>query len=157
MRFAVLTMAALLLGAAAPVLPPGQATPAAHPYDEAADAHAAVAAAFAQARQTGRKVLLDFGGNWCPDCRMLSGVLDQPQVRPWLAENFVVVAIDVGRYTKNTDIAARWGVKLHAAPSVLVVTPDGRLINGDDVTGLADARSFSSQAVVDLLAKMARS
>ncbi len=156
MRFPLIA-AALFLSAAAPMLPPGQATPSAHPYDTEADAHAAVAAAFAEAHKTGKKVLLDFGGNWCPDCRMLAGVLEEPQVRSWTDQHFVTVMIDVGRYTKNTDIAARWGQKLHAAPTVLVVTADGKLINGDDPTGLADARSMSSQAVVDLLDKMAGS
>jgi thiol-disulfide isomerase/thioredoxin len=151
----VLLAATLLLGAAAPVLPAGQATPAPHPYDEAADAHAQVAAAFARARLTGRKVLLDFGGNWCPDCRMLAGVLSEPQVGAWTAANFETVLVDVGRFKKNMDIAARWGVTVTAAPTVLVVTPDGKLLNGDDPFGLANARAFSSQTVVDLLAKMA--
>jgi thiol-disulfide isomerase/thioredoxin len=131
--------------------------PAPRPYDVNADAHAAVAAAFAEARRSGRRVLLDFGGNWCPDCRMLAGVLDDPVVKSWTDAHFITVMIDVGRFTKNTDIAARWGVQLHAAPTVLVVTPQGKLVNGDDVTGLADARSFSQQAVVDELAKMAGS
>jgi len=155
MRFMLLA-ASVWLMAAAPVLPPGMATPVAHPYDETADAHAAVAAAFAQARQTNRKVLLDFGGNWCPDCRMLAGVLEDPQVKQWTADKFIIVMIDVGRFTKNLDIAAHWGVKVHAAPTVLMVTPDGKLLNGDDPFGLADARSLSTQAAVDLLARMSR-
>jgi len=138
--------------APAPVVPPGKATPVVHPYDERADAHAAVDQAFAAARTSGHRVLLDFGGNWCPDCRMLAGVLELPQVRSWSAQHFETVYIDVGRYTKNTDIAARYGVKLKAAPTVLLVTPDGHVLNADHVTALADARSMSAQAVVDLLA-----
>jgi thiol-disulfide isomerase/thioredoxin len=97
-------------------------------------------------------VLLDFGGNWCPDCRMLAGVLELPQVHEWSSQHFETVYIDVGRYTKNTDIAQQYGIKLKAAPTVLVVTPDGKLLNGDNVFALADARSMSAQAVVDLLA-----
>jgi thiol-disulfide isomerase/thioredoxin len=147
--------AALFLAAAAPTaptVPPGKATPVAHPYDENADAHAAVTAAFAAARASGHKVLLDFGGNWCPDCRMLAGVLELPQVHAWSSQHFETVYIDVGRYTKNTDLAQQYGIKLKAAPTVLVVTPDGKLLNGDNVFALADARSMSAQAVVDLLA-----
>jgi hypothetical protein len=83
---------------------------------------------------------------------MLAGVLELPQVQSWSAQHFETVYIDVGRYTKNTDIAARYGVKLKAAPTVLLVTPDGHVLNADHVTALADARSMSAQAVVDLLA-----
>ena len=160
-RFRVLLSAAatLLIAAAAPppALPDGKATPSARPYDETADAHAQVDAAFAQAKSTHRLVLLDFGGNWCPDCRMLGGVLDQPDVHRWADASFVTVMIDVGRFKKNMDIAQRYGVKVTAAPTVLVVTPDGKLLNGNDVFSLANARSLSQQAVVDVLAKMAKS
>jgi len=149
-------LAAVWIMAAAPVavpmVPPGKATPVAQPYDETADAHAAVAAAFAAAHASGHKVLLDFGGNWCPDCRMLAGVLDLPQVHAWAAQHFETVYIDVGRFTKNKDIAQHYGVKLTAAPTVLVVTADGTVLNRNDVFALADARTMSAQAVVALLA-----
>jgi len=145
-------VAAVFLTATAPIVPPGKATPVAKPYDETADAHAAVAAAFTAAHASGHKVLLDFGGNWCPDCRMLAGVLDMPQVQTWSSQHFETVYIDVGRFTKNTDIAQHYGIKLTAAPTVLVVTQDGKLLNGKDVFALANARYMSAQAVVDLLA-----
>ena len=152
----VLLMAATV-APAAPSLPPGQATPIKTPYDVNADAHAQVDAAFATARATGHKVLLDFGGNWCPDCRMLAGVLDVPAVRSWSDAHFTTVLIDVGRENKNMDIAAKYGVHITAVPTVLVLTPDGKLLNGDAPFALADARSWSQQAVVDLLAKWDKS
>jgi hypothetical protein len=58
----------------------------------------------------------------------------------------------VGRFKKNLDIAAQYGVKINAAPTVLVITPDGRVLNQGNVFALADARSMSAQAVVNLLA-----
>ncbi len=148
---------ALWLMAAAPTVPDVPATPVAHPYDENADAHAQVDAAFAAAKASGRTVLLDFGGNWCPDCRMLAGVFQEQPVQSWVSQHFQTVFIDIGRRTKNLDIPARWGVKIEGVPTVLMVTPDGTLLNKDDPYGLADARSMSTQAVVDLLAKMAKS
>jgi thioredoxin 1 len=153
-RPALLAAAATLLMAAteAPRLPPGQATPVAAPYDTQADAHKQVAEAFTRARQTGHRVMLDFGGNWCPDCRMLAGVLEMPQVRAWTANGYETVMIDVGRENKNMDIAAQYGVKIHAVPTVLMLTPDGKLLNKDDVFALANARGLSAQAVVDVLA-----
>jgi hypothetical protein len=82
---------------------------------------------------------------------MLAGVLAEPAVKTWADENYVTVMIDVGRFAKNLDIAQHYGVKITAAPTVLVVTSDGRLLNRDKVFALADARSMSAQAVVDLL------
>ena len=45
------------------------------PYDEGADADAAVAAAFARARAAHKRVLIDLGGNWCPDCLVLANLM----------------------------------------------------------------------------------
>ncbi len=154
MRLPLLTLALLLAGAAAPVPKLGDTPcpPAAAPYDTEADAHAAVDAAFARAHANGHKVMLDFGGNWCPDCRALAGVLAAPAVAAWTADNYETVLVDVGRFKKNMDIAQRYGVKINAAPTVLVLTKDGKLLNQGKVFALADARYMSSQAVVDLLA-----
>ncbi len=136
----------------APKLADGQAPPVAAPYDVAADAHAAVDAAFARAHATGRRVLVDFGGNWCGDCRVLAGILANPAVHDWAQTGFETVLVDVGRLNKNMDIAERWGVHITAVPTVLVLTADGKLLNPGNVFALADARAMSAQAVVDLLA-----
>jgi thiol-disulfide isomerase/thioredoxin len=154
MRTRLIAAAACLFLAAAapPTVSEDQAKPVAAPYDTQADAHAAVDAAFAAARASGRKVMIDFGGNWCPDCRALAGVLVAPSVKPWVDQGFVTVLVDVGRFKKNMDIAEKYGVKINAAPTVLIVTPEGKLLNKDAVFALADARSMSAQAVVNLLA-----
>ena len=141
----------------APSLVPGQAQPVAAPYDTAADAHAEVAAGFAKAKAEHKTLLVDFGGNWCPDCRKLAGVFDAPALAPWLARHFVLVKVDVGRFDKNMDIATAHGVKLTGVPAVLAFAPDGRLLDGDDVIALDTARHVSDQAVADKLASWAPS
>jgi thioredoxin 1 len=128
---------------------------AAHPYDEAADAHAEVEAALAEAQATHKYVLLEFGANWCPDCRALAGITELPEVKPWLDATYASVQIDIGRRTKNVDIALRYGLNLEAIPSVLVLTPDGQPVNQDQVLALGDARSMAPQEVVNLLARWA--
>lgn len=144
--------AATAAGLPTPGLPQAPIAPAAHPYDENADAHRAVDAAFAEAKAAHKDVLIDLGGNWCPDCRILAGVLDSKEVAPWVDSHFVQVRVDVGRRNKNLDIAARFGVPVKAVPTILVVSPDGRLKNPDGAAALGDARSMSPQQMVDLLA-----
>src|SRR5690348_4124707 len=43
-----------------------------HPYDEQANADQDISAALALAKTDNKYVLLDFGGNWCPDCIVLA-------------------------------------------------------------------------------------
>ena len=138
--------------ASVPTLSAGQAPPVAHPYDEPAAAPDAVDAAFKQARADHKRVLIDFGANWCPDCRMLAGVMRLGQVQPWIGQNFVPVSVNVDHFNVNMDIARRYGVTVKAIPTVLIVTPEGKLLNGDGTLVLGNARTMSSQAVVDQIA-----
>jgi|SRR5579859_2674911 len=138
---------------AVPVISPEPVVAAAHPYDEAADANARIDAALAEAKRTGKHVLLDFGANWCPDCRVLAGIEERPEVKPWLDANYINVLVDTGRFNKNLDIAARYGLTLKEVPSVLVLSADGAVQNRDEATALGDARTMAPQAVVALLAR----
>src|SRR5580704_10275934 len=72
-------------------------TPLPYPYDEHADADAAVAQAKAQALAARKLLLVDLGGNWCPDCRILAGAMALPEVRAFVDAHYVVVTVDVGR------------------------------------------------------------
>ena len=121
------------------------------PYDEAADATEALAAALARAGKAGKLVLLDFGGNWCPDCRIVAGTLALAEVRPAVDKEFEVVMVDVGRLTKNLDLAHRYGVTVTAVPTVIVLDPKGRMLNSGNPSALSDARTMSTQAIVDTI------
>ena len=128
-----------------------------HPYDEAADANRAVDAAVTRARQNHKLVMLDLGGNWCADCLILAGIMSIPEMRTFLDAHYEVVLVDVGRYTRNLQIPARYGIteRLKGAPTILVVTPDGTLVNRDHIYALADARSMMPQDIADWLAQWA--
>jgi thiol:disulfide interchange protein len=161
--FALAFALAALPAAAAPKAPTLSVTRLAdltvpdHPYEEGANADAAVNVAFMRARETHRRVLLDLGGNWCGDCRVLAGIMELPQMRRFLATHYVVVNVDVGRFNKNLQVPARFGItkRLVGVPSVLIATSDGRLVNGDHIFALADARSMTPQAIADWLAQWA--
>ena len=128
-------------------------TPLPKPYDPSADAKADVAAAAARARDAHKLLLVDLGGNWCGDCRVLAGIMRLPEVARCLSDHYVVVTVDVGRMNRNLDIPARYGVKsLEGVPSLLVVNSHGRLLDAGHVAALADARHMTPQGLADWLA-----
>jgi thiol:disulfide interchange protein len=91
------------------------------PYDSRADADADFGAALARAKKSGKPLVLDFGANWCFECRVFAGVLALPDMRRYVAANFELVTVDIGRFDRNLDIAARYGVKMRAVPAVLII------------------------------------
>lgn len=125
------------------------------PYDEKPDGAAAVAAARARAKASGKLLLIDFGGNWCLDCRVLAGVMNQPEMRPFVQRRYEVVMVDSGRFDRNMDIPAHYGFKkVEGVPAVFIVDPKrDRLVNAQSVIALADARSMTPQGIADWLAR----
>jgi thiol-disulfide isomerase/thioredoxin len=129
-------------------------TPLPLPYDESADANADVAAGLAKAKATHRLLLVDLGGNWCPDCRLLAALMRQPELARFVEAHYVVVPVDVGRMNRNLQIPARWGVdKVTGVPSLLIVDRQGHLLDQGHTAALADARHMTPQALADWLAR----
>jgi thiol-disulfide isomerase/thioredoxin len=129
-------------------------TPLPVPYDPTRDAKADVAAGLAKARASHKLLLIDLGGNWCGDCRVLAGVMRLPEVAAFVNVHYVVVTVDVGRIDRNLDIPARYGVKkVEGVPGLLVVDAHGRLKDAGHIAALADARSMTPQALADWLAR----
>lgn len=127
------------------------------PYEPAADADAAVNAAFVRARSSGKRVLIELGGNWCADCVILTNVMRLPNVAPFIEAHYEVVLVDVGRFNRNLQIPARFGFthRLEGVPVVLVTDADGKLLNTADTTALVPSRDMTPQAIVDWLARWA--
>lgn len=139
-------------------------TPLPYPYDETGDADskavdARIAHAKAQAKREHKLLLIDLGGNWCGDCRVLAGTMELPNIKRFVDAHYVVATLDTGRMNKNLQIPAHYGVaKLDGVPSLLIVDPKtDTLVNAGHVPALADARHMSPQALADWLAQWPRS
>ena len=95
----------------------------------AGDAQKQIDLALAAAKKDGRHVLLDFGADWCPDCRVLGNLLEDADVAPFVTASFHVVRIDVGRRDRNGDIATKYGATSDDwIPAIVVLAPDGARI-----------------------------
>ena len=100
-----------------------------HIYSETADPRADIAAALAEAKKQRKRVLLNFGGDWCPDCQVLDLYLHQPPNAALLDQNFVLVHIWIGQMDANLDVAARYGVPIaRGVPALAVLNADGRIL-----------------------------
>ena len=100
-----------------------------HIYNENADAHAEIREALATAAREHKRVILDFGGNWCGDCQVLDIYFHQQPNAALLNADYVLVDIDIGRYDHNLDIANRYDVPLkRGVPALAVLDSHGRLL-----------------------------
>ena len=124
----------------------------------AADADAAteVAAAFDRARQTGKRVLLVLGGDWCPDFRTMIGIFRLPVVAAFRDRHFETVFVNIGRYDANMDIPAAHGLPaFDGVPTLMVLDAVGTLLNASEPSVLRNVRDRDPQDIADYLAKYA--
>ena len=125
-------------------------------YDEKANADQMVDAAMAKAKQTHKLLLIDEGGNWCPDCVVLHNLMLVPAMQKFMDAHYVVAMVDVGKFDRNPQIAARYGYteRLKGVPTILVVNPaTNKVINSEQVFALSNAGHQTPQDLADYLAK----
>jgi thiol:disulfide interchange protein len=126
-----------------------------HLYPSVDTAQADITAAIAEAHKTHRRVLIDFGGDWCGDCQVLDIYFHQPPNEELLEKNFVKVNVNIGHIDTNIDIAKKYGVDLHGVPALSVLDSKGKVLFAQH-NEFSDMRYMEPQSVTDFLTKWKR-
>jgi len=123
-------------------------------YSATADAHADIAQAVQTATREHKRIILDFGGNWCGDCQVLDIYMHQAPNDSIVAQHFVVVHIDIGRMDKNVDVADKYDVPLkRGVPALAVLDSHGKLLYSQRNGEFEDMRHLDSASLTDFLNK----
>jgi thiol:disulfide interchange protein len=123
-----------------------------HLYSADADPHADIAAALKQARREHKRVILDFGGDWCGDCQVLDIYFHQSPNAELLERNFLVVHIDVGHFDKNVEIAAKYKIPIkNGVPALAVIDARGNVLYSQKTGEFRDMRYMEASSVTDFL------
>jgi thioredoxin 1 len=125
------------------------------PYNEAADARLEISRALSQATKAGVPVLVVFGANWCGDCKVFDMAMKQGTSAPFVAREFKVVKVDVGRFDRNVGIAESYGVPLkNGIPAIVILSPANQVLYVTRAGELADARSMGETGIYEFLRKV---
>jgi len=146
-RLAFLTLGFFLILGRAPA---HSALPDIYPAAERAKTD--LAAALKTAAATHRRVILDFGGNWCGDCHVLEIYFHDQANLPILEANYVLVHVNIGMYDENRDLAARYLVPIEkGVPALAVLDSHGKLIYSQRGHEFSAMRRMESSAVTSFL------
>ena len=125
-----------------------------HIYSETANPTADIAAALKKARAEHKRVLLDFGGDWCPDCQVLDIYFHQQPNADLLARHFVVVHVYIGHMDQNLDIPRKYDVPINkGVPALAVLDAHGKLLYSQQTGQFENMRNMSSSDVTEFLNK----
>jgi thiol:disulfide interchange protein len=143
-------LAGLAALSALAVAMPALALPDIYPAPE--QAQAGLAAALKGAAAQHRRIIVDFGGNWCTDCHVLDTYMHDSTNQPLIDANFVVVHVNVGREDQNLDIAERYGIPLKkGVPAIAVLSAQGKLLYSQTGGEFEDMRHMDSGALTEFL------
>jgi len=121
-------------------------------YPDPSHATADIAAALKTAAASHKRVLLDFGGDWCGDCQALDLYFHDTTNRPILEANFVLVHVNIGHMDANVEIAEKYGIPLHkGVPALAVLDEKGVLLYSQKGGEFEDMRNMESAAVTKFL------
>jgi len=109
------------------------------------------------ARQSGKRLLVIAGGNWCHDSRALAARLFTPPLESVIDAYYETLFVDVGYLDKGGDVLGRLGIPVYyATPTVLIVDPaGGQVVNIDDRHQWGDAASIGMDASVGYFSRYA--
>ena len=121
-------------------------------YPDPSQAKPDIAAALKTAAASHKRVILDFGGNWCGDCQVLDIYIHNPENRPILEANYVLVHVNVGHYDANLDLAQRYAIPLEkGVPALAVLNDKGKLLYSQRNQEFEKMRSMQANAVTSFL------
>ncbi|WP_051893653.1 thioredoxin family protein [Streptomyces erythrochromogenes] len=107
-------------------------------YDSSADAQKQIDAALRAAKADGRMVLLDFGANWCGNCKAADKVFAQSQTAGILGASYHLVKVDIGGNSPaNSALLRKYSPSggTYTMPVLVVVSPSGTVRTDTHVTG----------------------
>jgi len=125
-------------------------------YDANADAKADIAAALDKAKRDNQRVLVMFGGNWCPWCHKLNDVFSKNrEIARTLLYEYQLVRVDIGRWNKHMDIAKGYGADIESkgVPFLTVLDADGKVLANQETGALEDGDHHDPQKVAAFLDK----
>lgn len=121
-------------------------------YPDPSEAKADIAAALKTAAATHKRVILDFGGNWCGDCKVLDIYFHNEQNLPLLEANYVLVHINVGHFEANTDITKQYNIPLEkGVPALAVLNEHGKLLYSQTGGEFESMRNMEPSSVTAFL------
>ena len=127
-------------------------------YDEKADAMSQIDQALEEARESGRFVICQVGGNWCPWClRFAKFITEDEEIANVVKENFVYIHVNTSNANKNEEALRRLGNPGRFGYPVLVILDDeGRVMHIQNSSYLEEGNSYNHKKVLEFFLNWTR-
>ena len=102
----------------------------------------------------GKQPVIIFGGNWCPDCRILEGTLAMPTIKKFIDQHYQIMHIDIGRYDRNMELMNHLNIEAKkGVPRVVILDFEKNIVNSSTSSEWTTARDRKQQEIYNYFQK----
>ena len=124
-------------------------------FDPLRDGAADVAYATSLAKQQGKRVIVDVGGEWCVWCHIMDRfIAPNPEIRALIDTHYIWLKVNFSKENENAALLGRWP-KVEGYPHLFVLDASGKLLHSQDTGKLEAGKSYDKQKFIDMLRKWA--
>ena len=114
-------------------------------YDETRNPNADGRSALKLAKETGRKVLIEVGGDWCRWCHVLDKFIkDHPAVEKRLHETFVLLKVNISDENDNAEFMSAFP-PAQGYPHMYVTDSSGNILHSQDTAEFRENKQYSER------------
>ncbi len=124
---------------------------AVHKFDPKRDAGADIQAAIAEAQRTGKRIILDIGGDWCQYCHQMDQLFQEhPDLLELRDKNFITVAVYYGTDKKNEQVLSHYP-KVAGIPHFYVLDGTGSVLHSQHLLELRKGGKYDPDKMKEFL------
>ena len=125
-------------------------------YDETADASQQISDALSVAKKENKRVLLQFGANWCVWCHVLHHLFETNKaVHHEIQSGYIVVLIDVNNDHNASTVEKYGNPTRFGLPVIVVLDSDGKQLVTQSVVGFGENDGYNPREMLAFLNKWA--
>lgn len=124
-------------------------------YDPSLDGMKQIEEAVTAAKTSGRHVLVQYGGNWCPWCIKFDGFSkSDPEISRIISENYIPVKLNYSPENKNESSNVYLGNPVRFGfPVFIILDAKGKVIHIQDSGLLESGEGYDQKKVAGFLGK----
>lgn len=121
-------------------------------YDAMADPAVQLKTAITEATKSGKKILLEVGGEWCIWCHYLDDFFEKNRdVTKYIQDHFILIKIHFGPENKNEKFLSGYP-KVAGYPHLFVLDSDGSFLHSQETAALESGRGYDRDIIMKFLA-----
>ena len=126
-------------------------------YDPARNPADDLKLAVAEATKTGKRILVEVGGEWCVWCHIMDKYfVDHPDLTKYRDEKYVLLRVNFSEENENKAFLSQYP-KIGGYPHLYVLDSDGTLLHSQDTAQLESNRTYDLERFTHFLRQWAPS